>query len=185
MARQIDFTDALTSPPAPFLTDDPPSDEVLSNLLTASDVALQHSEATVHQLAAATQRRVQEIQQNIRRRLARDKAEITAQQIALLVERVACPLRTNTAALRGDSRRLHVAFQRQVTVYLYRRISGASYLTIAMAVNHDHSTCIHSFQTIACRVTGDPAFREFIDQLETQITNTMAGNTGAAAEAAA
>jgi len=34
MARQIDFTDALTSPPPPFLTDDPPSDEVLSNLLT-------------------------------------------------------------------------------------------------------------------------------------------------------
>jgi hypothetical protein len=71
-------------------------------------------------------------------------------------------------------------FSAKVTVYLCKRIRGASYPTIAMAVNRDHSACIHSFQTIASRVTGDPAFRKFFDQLENQITGTMAGNTGAA-----
>jgi chromosomal replication initiator protein len=177
MDRLIEFSNATTLPPQPFLAQHP-QDQVLAELLSASEIALRHPDPAVVRLAEATQRRVHEIQRDIRRRLARQKAEITAAQVELLVERIACALRTDSATIRGDSRKLHVAFQRQVTVYLARRISGASYPTIAVAINRDHSTAIHSFQTVACRAARDTAFRSFVQRLEQQIS-------GATMEAAA
>jgi chromosomal replication initiation ATPase DnaA len=66
-------------------------------------------------------------------------------------------------------------------MYLARRLSAASFPTIAAAFNRDHSTCIWAFQVIERRMTRDAAFRLFVEKLEGQITGTVATTPAAAA----
>ncbi|MBV9499398.1 MAG: hypothetical protein JO138_08475 [Acidobacteriaceae bacterium] len=114
MDRLIEDTDRLSHFPPPFAHDGPQPDEVLTDLLLASEVALRHPEPEVQRLAKAARRKIHDIQKDIRRRLARQRARVKERRIALLIEQIACALRVEPESLRGPGRKLHIAFQRQV-----------------------------------------------------------------------
>ena len=128
----------------------------------------------------ATLSEVRRIQEASRGRLAAQQAELTTKQLELLVEQIACALRVEADKLRSRARQQHLAFQHQIAMYLARKISAASFLTIATAFNPDHS-CIWACQLIERRVARDAPFRSFVATLERQTTEAASATTEAAA----
>jgi len=70
------------------------------------------------------------------------------------------------ADLKSKKRTQHVAFCRQVAMYLCRKITGNSFPTIGKHFGRDHSTVIHAFNLIERRVNKDAAFRLLIEKIE-------------------
>ncbi len=118
----------------------------------------------------ATLSEVRRIREASRPRLAAQQAELTTKQLELLVEQIACALRVGADKLRSRARQQHLAFQRQIAMYLARKISAASFPSIAVAFDRDHSTCIWAFQMIERRMVRDAPFRLSIEKLERQLT---------------
>jgi len=158
----------------PLQTFSPAPDEILDNLVDALRATLGHPE--LRGLAESTLDEVHRIQEAARRRLALQQRDITAQRLDLLVNEIAYALHVDADRLRDRSRLQHIAFQRQISVFLTRRLTNASWPTIASAYGRDHSACIWANQAIERRMT-DPAFRTFIERLERRIS----GSTTAAA----
>ncbi len=129
----------------------------------------------------ATLSEVRHIQEASRRRLAAQQAELTTKQLELLVEQIACALWLEADKLRSRARQQHLACQRQTAMYLARKISAATFPTVATAFNRDHSTCIWANQVIQRRMARDSAFRIFIERLEAQITGNGPATTQVAA----
>jgi chromosomal replication initiator protein len=128
------------------------------------------------QAALSEARRIQEAS---RRRLAAQQAGITTKQLELLVEQIACALRVEVERLRSRDRQQHLSFQRQVAMYLPRRISQASFPALAPAFNRDHSTLIAACQVVEGRMARDAAFCRFIEKLEHQITGAASATKAA------
>jgi chromosomal replication initiator protein len=112
---------------------------------------------------------IHRIQEQARRKLA-DKAGLSARRLELLIYEIACALRIDADKLKSRRRTQHVAFQRQIAMYLLRRVSGASFPTIGEQFLRDHSTVIYAVALIERRMERDAAFRQFVEQLEAQIT---------------
>jgi chromosomal replication initiation ATPase DnaA len=158
----------------------PGHDIVLNNLLDALRATVAHPDEAVQALAAATLSEVRRLEKAARRKLAAQRREISAKRLELLIEQIAAALRIDAGKLRGRARKQHIAFQRQTAMYLARRLSTASFPSIAAAFDRDHSTCIWAFQLIERRMVRDSAFRLFIEKLEGQITGTVPATAAAA-----
>lgn len=78
------------------------------------------------------------------------------------------------ADLKSKKRTQHIAFCRQVAMYLCRKLTDASFPTIGEHFGRDHSTVIHAFNLILRRVTSDPAFRLSIEKIERELKSIHA-----------
>jgi chromosomal replication initiator protein len=78
------------------------------------------------------------------------------------------------ADLKSKKRTQHIAFCRQVAMYLCRKITESSFPTIGEHFGRDHSTVIHAFNLIQRRVTNDSAFRFSIEKIERELKNAPA-----------
>ncbi len=68
--------------------------------------------------------------------------------------------------LKSKKRTQHVAFCRQVAMYLCRRLTSNSFPSIGEQFGRDHSTVIHAVNLIERRVNNDAAFRLLIEKME-------------------
>jgi chromosomal replication initiator protein len=80
------------------------------------------------------------------------------------------------ADLKSKRRTQHIAFCRQVAMYLCRKITDSSFPTIGESFSRDHSTVIHAFNLILRRVTNDSAFRFAIEKIERELKNVNASS---------
>jgi len=67
--------------------------------------------------------------------------------------------------LMSRRRTQHLAFCRQVAMYLCRELTDDSFPAIGERFGRDHSTVIHAHILIAHRVTDDSPFRDVLDKL--------------------
>ncbi len=73
--------------------------------------------------------------------------------------------------LKSKKRTQHLAFCRQVAMYLCRNLTENSFPAIGAEFSRDHSTVIHACNLIARRVNNDTAFRILIQKLESKLKN--------------
>ncbi len=73
------------------------------------------------------------------------------------------------ADLKSKKRTQHIAFCRQVAMYLSRKLTDASFPTIGDHFSRDHSTVIHAYNLILRRVSSDSAFRLSIEKIEREL----------------
>ena len=78
--------------------------------------------------------------------------------------------------LKSKKRTQHIAFCRQVAMYLCRKLTDSSFPTIGTHFARDHSTVIHAHNLISRRVTNDSAFRLSIDKIERALTGVRNGS---------
>jgi chromosomal replication initiator protein len=76
--------------------------------------------------------------------------------------------------LKSKKRTQHIAFCRQVAMYLCRKLTSSSFPVIGEAFGRDHSTVIHAFNLIQRRVTNDSAFRLSIEKIERELKSLRA-----------
>jgi chromosomal replication initiator protein len=76
--------------------------------------------------------------------------------------------------LKSKKRTQHIAFCRQVAMYLCRKITESSFPTIGEHFGRDHSTVIHAFNLIQRRINNDSAFRFSIEKIERELKATHA-----------
>jgi len=75
------------------------------------------------------------------------------------------------AELKSKKRTQHIAFCRQVAMYLCRKVTESSFPTIGEHFGRDHSTVIHAYNLIQRRVSNDSAFRFSIEKIERELKN--------------
>jgi chromosomal replication initiator protein len=92
--------------------------------------------------------------------------------IELIQKRVSDFFHIRLADLKSKKRTQHIAFCRQVAMYLCRKLTGSSFPTIGDRFGRDHSTVIHAYNLIARRVSNDSAFRHSIEKIERDLKNT-------------
>jgi chromosomal replication initiator protein len=78
------------------------------------------------------------------------------------------------ADLKSKKRTQHIAFCRQVAMYLCRKMTDSSFPAIGEAFGRDHSTVIHGHNLIARRIANDSAFRFSIEKIERELKATHA-----------
>jgi len=81
------------------------------------------------------------------------------------------------AELKSKKRTQHIAFCRQVAMYLCRKLTDSSFPTIGEHFGRDHSTVIHAYNLITRRVTSDSAFRLSIEKIERELKSIRANAT--------
>ena len=145
-------------------------DDLLDHLAGALRASVAHPDEAVQALAAATLSEVRRIQAAARRKLAAQRAELTARRLALITDQVGHVLRVDREELRGKSRGQHIAFCRQAAMFICRQLSAASFPSIGALFDRDHSTVIAACQVIEQRMARETAFRLFIERLEARIT---------------
>ncbi|HVN91462.1 MAG TPA: chromosomal replication initiator protein DnaA [Candidatus Binataceae bacterium] len=74
--------------------------------------------------------------------------------------------------LKSKKRTQHIAFCRQVAMYLCRKMTESSFPTIGEHFSRDHSTVIHAYNLILRRISNDAAFRFSIEKIERELKNT-------------
>jgi chromosomal replication initiator protein len=78
------------------------------------------------------------------------------------------------ADLKSKKRTQHIAFCRQVAMYICRKMTDSSFPAIGEAFGRDHSTVIHAHNLIARRIANDSAFRFSIEKIERELKATHA-----------
>jgi chromosomal replication initiator protein len=78
------------------------------------------------------------------------------------------------AELKSKKRTQHIAFCRQVAMYLCRKLTDSSFPNIGEHFSRDHSTVIHAYNLISRRVTSDSPFRLSIEKIERALTGNRA-----------
>jgi chromosomal replication initiator protein len=73
------------------------------------------------------------------------------------------------ADLKSKKRTQHIAFCRQVAMYLARKLTDSSFPVIGEHFGRDHSTVIHAYNLIARRISNDSAFRMSIEKIEREL----------------
>ena len=73
------------------------------------------------------------------------------------------------ADLKSKKRTQHIAFCRQVAMYLCRKLTDSSFPVIGDHFDRDHSTVIHAYNLIARRMSSDSAFRMSIEKIEREL----------------
>src|SRR3984885_11715478 len=76
--------------------------------------------------------------------------------------------------LKSKKRTQHIAFCRQVAMYLCRKMTDSSFPAIGESFGRDHSTVIHAFNLINRRITNDSAFRISIEKIERELKSNRA-----------
>ncbi len=93
--------------------------------------------------------------------------------IALITDAVARYLRVDRERLLSKSRSQHIAFCRQLAMYLCRRITHNSFPAIAAVFHRDHSTAMHAFKVIQRRIERDRVFGLAIEKLGAELIGTV------------
>jgi chromosomal replication initiator protein len=75
------------------------------------------------------------------------------------------------ADLKSKKRTQHVAFCRQVAMYLCRKVTASSFPAIGEAFGRDHSTVIHAYNAIDRRARNDAAFRISLEKIARSYRN--------------
>src|SRR5208282_100740 len=96
--------------------------------------------------------------------------------IELIQKTVADFFHIRLADLKSKKRTQHIAFCRQVAMYLCRKLTDCSFPTIGEHFGRDHSTVIHAYNLILRRVTSDAAFRISIEKIERELKSIRATN---------
>jgi chromosomal replication initiator protein len=91
--------------------------------------------------------------------------------IELIQKRVSEFFHIQLAELKSKKRTQHIAFCRQVVMYLCRKLADSSFPTIGDRFGRDHSTVIHANNLIGRRVTNDTAFRHSMEKIERDLKN--------------
>ncbi|MGH8011688.1 MAG: chromosomal replication initiator protein DnaA [Candidatus Binataceae bacterium] len=73
------------------------------------------------------------------------------------------------ADLKSKKRTQHIAFCRQVAMYMCRKLTDSSFPTIGEHFGRDHSTVIHAYNLIQRRIGNDSAFRFSIEKIEREL----------------
>jgi chromosomal replication initiator protein len=81
--------------------------------------------------------------------------------------------------LKSKKRTQHIAFCRQVAMYLCRKMTDSSFPTIGEHFGRDHSTVIHAHNLILRRITNDSAFRFSIEKIERELKTTQSSASAA------
>ncbi|MBF6568475.1 MAG: chromosomal replication initiator protein DnaA [Candidatus Binataceae bacterium] len=75
--------------------------------------------------------------------------------------------------LKSKKRTQHIAFCRQVAMFLCRKLTDSSFPAIGDSFGRDHSTVIHAYNLIARRVANDSAFRLSMDKIARELKVTV------------
>ncbi|HKV53579.1 MAG TPA: chromosomal replication initiator protein DnaA [Candidatus Binataceae bacterium] len=86
--------------------------------------------------------------------------------IEVIQRRVSDSFHIRLMDLKSKKRTQHIAFCRQVAMYLCRKLTDNSFPVIGEHFARDHSTVIHAFNLINRRVMADSAFRQSIEKIE-------------------
>ncbi|MGH7813032.1 MAG: chromosomal replication initiator protein DnaA [Candidatus Binataceae bacterium] len=78
------------------------------------------------------------------------------------------------ADLKSKKRTQHIAFCRQVAMYMSRKLTDSSFPAIGEQFGRDHSTVIHAHNLILRRVSNDSAFRLSIEKIERELKSVHA-----------
>jgi chromosomal replication initiator protein len=73
------------------------------------------------------------------------------------------------ADLKSKKRTQHIAFCRQVAMYLCRKLTDCSFPMIGEHFGRDHSTVIHAYNLISRRAGNDSAFRMSIEKIQREL----------------
>ncbi|HEY2107170.1 MAG TPA: chromosomal replication initiator protein DnaA, partial [Candidatus Binataceae bacterium] len=155
----------------------------LENLQIAPDVALyvaqnvcsnvRELEGCLTRLAAFASLNKCAISVDFARQALRDliREQEVKLDIDLIQKRVSEFFHIRLADLKSKKRTQHIAFCRQVAMYLCRKLTDSSFPTIGDRFGRDHSTVIHAYNLIARRVSNDSAFRHSIEKIERDLKN--------------
>ena len=105
-------------------------------------------------------------------------------QCRAITGQIAARLHVDCEQILSVSRVQHVAFVRQLAMYLGRKKTGASWHVLGKFFNRDHATVIHACNVIQRRMSdpvSGPVFAKLIAQLEEQISATTTAPAKAAA----
>ncbi len=91
--------------------------------------------------------------------------------IELIQKHVSDVFHIRLADLKSKRRTQHLAFCRQVAMYLCRKLTDSSFPTIAAGFGRDHSTVIYACNLITQRVSNDSAFRQSTEKIERELKN--------------
>ena len=94
--------------------------------------------------------------------------------IEMIQKTVADFFHIRLADLKSKKRTQHIAFCRQVAMYLCRKMTDSSFPAIGEPFGRDHSTVIHAHNLIARRIANDSAFRFSIEKIERELKNAPA-----------
>jgi Bacterial dnaA protein helix-turn-helix len=170
-------TDLLSHCPCPTQPLPTAGDKLLDTLIGALRANRGHPELAVRALAAATLKQVQRMQEVLRR------AALPAERLELIAWRVCLALQVDAEQLiRGKRKTQHLAFCRQLAMYLCRQLSGASFPQIGVVFDHHHSSVISACQAIERRLADSHhglRFRRLVEQLAAHITQTIDGDFSA------
>jgi chromosomal replication initiation ATPase DnaA len=147
-----------------------PPDAVLGTLVSALRATVARPEPAMQELASATPEQVHRTQAAARR------AALSAQRLELIAQVVCAALRVEAdQVIKGKRRTQHLAFCRQLAMYLCRQLTGASFPQIGVVFDHHHSSVISACQVIERRMADSNhglRFRRLVEQLAAQITQT-------------
>jgi chromosomal replication initiator protein len=156
----------------------------LENLQLAPDVALyvaqnvssnvRELEGCLTRLGAFASLNKCAITVDFARQALRDliRAQEVKLDIELIQKRVSDFFHIRLADLKSKKRTQHIAFCRQVAMYLCRKLTDSSFPTIGDRFGRDHSTVIHAYNLIARRVSNDSAFRHSIEKIERDLKSS-------------
>lgn len=82
---------------------------------------------------------------------------------------VSVRFRTPLWRLTGRQRGQHIAFVRQIAMYVLRECTDLSFPVIGFVFRRDHSTAIHGCKIVKARMAEQPAFRARIEALMAEI----------------
>jgi chromosomal replication initiation ATPase DnaA len=94
----------------------------------------------------------------------------TAVRFLIITNQIRRDFHLGPDELQSRSREQRIAFARQLSIFLYRRITGAPFESIGAHFRRDHATAIHAYRVIEQRAQRDAAFQLFIQELEGRIT---------------
>jgi chromosomal replication initiation ATPase DnaA len=145
----------------------PPTDEVLTNLVEALQSALAHAAASPAVLQAL--REVHRIQ----------TAASEAVTLSTISDRVASAFRLAPVDLTNSRKRdARTVMARQIAICISRRLTKASLPVLGRHYHRDHATIHYAVNLIDRRMT-EPTFRQFVEKLEAQICATAATEVAA------
>jgi len=158
----------------------------LENLKLASDVALYISqnvssnvrelEGCLTRLAALASLNKSEITSEFARQALKDliRNHEVKPDVEAIQRTVSDFFHIRLADLKSKRRTQHIAFCRQVAMYLCRKLTDCSFPVIGEHFGRDHSTVIHAYNLIARRVGNDSAFRMSIEKIERELKTIRA-----------
>ncbi len=102
------------------------------------------------------------------------KNKINQINVQEIIKTVSKFLKVKEKEIVGKGRSMDVAFARQVTMFIAKKIINTSLANIGKQIgNRDHSTVIHACKTIEQKIKTDPSLKNKIDTIENKLKEKM------------